>query len=93
MAKRHDDRKATPPSISREEGKERFEAMRQKGRLLLESHPLVESAVQTWANTTWDYIKQTFGADSGHLATSWGAPTIRFADAPYVGYGRHRARL
>jgi predicted nucleotide-binding protein len=85
MAKRRNDSKATPPVISLQEGKERLEVMRDKGRAILAKRPLVESQVQTWANTTWEYIKQTFGSDSGHLATFWGTPSIRFGDAPYVG--------
>ncbi|SRR6266852_3810228 len=85
MAKRRHDSKATPPVISLVAGKERLEVMRDKGRAMLAKRPLTESEVQTWANTALDYIRQTFGSESGHLVTFAGAGRIRFADAPYIG--------
>jgi predicted nucleotide-binding protein len=85
MAKRRDDSKAIPPVISLQEGKQRLEVMRAKGQAMLANRPLVESAIQTWANTTADYIKQTFGSESAHIGTFWGTPRIRFGDADYVG--------
>jgi predicted nucleotide-binding protein len=60
--------------------------MRDKGRAMLEGRPLIEKEVQTWANTTLDYIKKTFGSDSGHIMTFCGTPRIRFADAGYTGH-------
>ena len=35
--------------------------MREKGAAMLERRPLVKSAVDTWANTSRDYIRKTFG--------------------------------
>jgi hypothetical protein len=81
MARKRDYPEATPPSISLEEGKHRLEVMRDKGKRMLASRPLNESAVQTWANTTLDYLKQTFGSESGHLGTFCGTPQIRFSGA------------
>jgi predicted nucleotide-binding protein len=86
MAKRRDNFKATPPVISLEDGKQRLETMREKGRTILANRPLAESAVQVWASTTADYIKQTFGSESGHLTTFWGAGRIRMEDASYEEY-------
>ena len=86
MARRRDDPKPTPPVIPLEEGKRRLEVMRDKGRAILANRPLVESAVEVWASTTGDYIKQTFGSQSGHLTTFWGAGRIRMGDAPYEEY-------
>jgi predicted nucleotide-binding protein len=53
--------------------------------LILTKRPLVESHFQVWTSTTGEYIKQTFGSDSGHLTTFWGAGRIRTGDAPYEG--------
>jgi predicted nucleotide-binding protein len=85
MAKRQMIERRHLPFIPPEEAKRCLEVMRKKGQLLLARRPLVESAVQTWANTTVEYIKQTFRSDSGHLTTFCGAPRIRLSDAAYVG--------
>jgi uncharacterized protein (TIGR02391 family) len=69
MAKNRNYPEPTPPSISREDGKRRLEIMREKGKAMLEKRPLSESAVETWANTTLDYIKQTFGSRTHHIST------------------------
>jgi uncharacterized protein (TIGR02391 family) len=51
--------------------------MRDKGSAMLAKRPLVESAVDTWANTSLDYIRQTFGEDSAHLSTFVGRIRMR----------------
>ena len=60
------------PTISPAEGRRRLEAMRNKGAAMLETRPLVESAVDTWVNASLVYIQQTFGEDSPHLHTFLG---------------------
>jgi predicted nucleotide-binding protein len=84
MRKRRDDQKPMPPVIPLGEGKVRLQVMRDKGQFLLAQQPLNESAVQTWAITTLEHIKQTFGSESGHVTAFCGAGRIRFVDAPYV---------
>jgi uncharacterized protein (TIGR02391 family) len=85
MAKRRDYPEPKPPTISREEGRRRLEAMRDKGKAMLAARPLSESAVATWADTSLDYIKQTFGEDNAHIHTFIGAMRIRWGD----GSGRY----
>jgi hypothetical protein len=41
------------------------------------NRPLVESAVDTWANTSLEYIAQTFGEGSAHLNTFLGQIRMR----------------
>ena len=54
--------------------------MRNKGATMLENRPFTESHVDTWVNTSLDYIQKTFGEDSAHLDTFLGQ--IRYG----VGY-------
>jgi len=80
MSKRRTQAPATPPTISLEEGKRRLQTMRDKGHKLLSNRPLTENAANTWANSTLEYIKQTFGSDSSHITTFCGMPRIRISN-------------
>jgi uncharacterized protein Ymh len=60
------------PTISFAEGRRRLQAMRDKGTAMLKNRPLAESAVDTWANTSLDYIQKTFGEGNSHLYTFLG---------------------
>jgi uncharacterized protein (TIGR02391 family) len=44
---------------------------------MLQSRPLSESAVDTWANTAIDYIRQTFGENNHHILTFIGHRVVR----------------
>jgi len=44
---------------------------------MLQNRPLIEGAVKTWANTSLDYIRQTFGENSNHLSTFRGQMQVR----------------
>src|SRR6266403_1016819 len=79
MVKRRNQAPATPPTISLEEGKRRLQTMRDKGHKLLSNRPLTDGSANTWANSTLEYIKQTFGSDSSHITTFYGMPRIRIA--------------
>jgi uncharacterized protein (TIGR02391 family) len=61
------------PTISFEEGRRRLKAMRDKGAVMLEKRPIIESALNTWVNTTLEYIQKTFGEGSSHLHTFLGS--------------------
>src|SRR5580704_13099111 len=77
MARRRDQREPKGPTISLAEGRRRLQAMHDKGAAMIEKRPLVESAVDTWANTSLDYIRQTFGEDSAHRSTFIGHVRVR----------------
>src|SRR5260370_250288 len=77
MTRRRTEQEPKGPTISLAEGKRRLEAMRTKGVAMLQSRPLSESAVDTWANTTIDYIRQTFGENSAHILTFIGHRRVR----------------
>lgn len=80
MPKRRDDPGPKPPTISLEQGKRRLQAMRDKGIDMLRNRPLSESTVETWANTSFDYVKQTFGESSNHLNTFRGQVRITMVE-------------
>ena len=80
------DREDRPPTISRAEGRRRFELMMQKGRELLANRPLVENAAIVWANTTLGYIKDTFGYPTPHVSTFLGQTQIRMGGNGYDAY-------
>src|ERR1039457_4137240 len=77
MARKRDQPEPKGPTISLADGRRRLEAMRNKGAAMLENRPLLESAVDTWTNTSLDYIRQTFGEDSAHIRTFVGLLTVR----------------
>src|ERR1700736_5398782 len=77
MTRRQTQAEPKGPTISLAEGKRRLEAMRSKGLTMLQSRPLSESAVDTWANTAIDYIRQTFGENNHHILTFIGHRVVR----------------
>jgi uncharacterized protein (TIGR02391 family) len=88
MPKRRDYREPNLPTISLEDGKRKLLVMREKGVKILENRPLSETGLQTWSNTTLDYIQQTFGENSRHLSTFIGQMMVRM-NLGYEGYSRY----
>ena len=86
MTKNREYHEPQTPTISFEEGKRRLALMREKGKVMLEKRPLSESAVETWANTTLQYIKQTFGSNSPHISTFIGQIQVSFGNKGYNAY-------
>jgi uncharacterized protein (TIGR02391 family) len=86
MAKRRDYPELEGPTISLEEGRRRFEVMRDKAKAMLASRPLDESSVDTWNATCIKYIEQAFGEGNAHLHTFIGPIRVR------VGGGTHYDR-
>jgi hypothetical protein len=83
MAKRTDPPPPpTPPTFSRDEGKRRLEHMRDKAKTMSSNGIVSDEAAETWANTTLDYIKQTFGSATPHAYTFLGQMQVRMG-----GYG------
>jgi uncharacterized protein (TIGR02391 family) len=83
MPKRRDYPEPKRPSISPEEGRRRFEVMRDKAKEMLSNRPLNESAVQTWATSCIKYIQETFGEGTSHLDTFIGPIRIRPSGGDY----------
>jgi uncharacterized protein (TIGR02391 family) len=88
MPKKGDYPEPKPPTISLLEGKQRLQVMRDKGYAMLKNRPLSEGAVKVWANTSFDYIKQTFGENNDHLNTFRGQVrvTVVQGNARYDAY-------
>ena len=87
MAKRTETPRPIPPTISMDEGKRRLEHMRDKAKSLISGGRVSDEAAEMWANTTMDYIKQTFGSDTPHKYTFLGEQQIRI-----VGSGGYNAQ-
>jgi uncharacterized protein (TIGR02391 family) len=83
MPKRGDYSEPKGPTISPEEGRRRFEVMRDKAKAMLNNRPLNESAVDTWTTTCIKYIAETFGEGSSHLYTFIGPVRIRPSRGDY----------
>ena len=69
---RRDQQEPKGPIISLSEGRRRLEVMRTKGAALWEKTPIIKSDLNTWVNTTSEYIQKTFGENSSHLYTFLG---------------------
>jgi uncharacterized protein (TIGR02391 family) len=80
MPKRRDYPDPKPPTFSLSEGKQRPQAMRERGVNKLQNRPLGQSDLETWSNTALGYIEQTFGEDSRHRSTFAGQVMIRMND-------------
>jgi uncharacterized protein (TIGR02391 family) len=89
MPARRSNPEPEPPTISFEEGKLRLTAMRDKAVRILQNRPLHEGDLATWSNTTYEYIKQTFGRNSRHLQTFVGAVMMRI-NAGWDSYSEHQ---
>ena len=75
----------TPPTISRSEGKQRLELMREKAKGLFASGRVSDEIDETWANTTLNYIRQTFGSDTPHVFTFIGQQQVRMSGLGFGG--------
>jgi uncharacterized protein (TIGR02391 family) len=85
MPKRRDYPEPNLPTISLEDGRRKLLVMREKGVKILENRPLSETGLETWSNTAFDYIQQTFGENSRHLSTFIGQMMVR-VNLGYDGY-------
>ncbi|MCI0541096.1 MAG: TIGR02391 family protein, partial [Verrucomicrobiales bacterium] len=54
--------------------------MKEKGESLLARRPISVANFETWSNSTFDYIKKTFGSRSDHLNSFCGPPKIHYGD-------------
>jgi uncharacterized protein (TIGR02391 family) len=54
--------------------------MKENGELLLAKRPIPEAGFDTWSQSAFDYIKQTFGSRSGHLSNFSGPAQIQVGD-------------
>jgi hypothetical protein len=70
MPKRRDYPEPNLPTISLEDGRRKLLVMREKGVKILENRPLSETGLETWSNTAFDYIQQTFGENSVSVTQS-----------------------
>jgi uncharacterized protein (TIGR02391 family) len=77
MPKRREYSEPKGPTISLDDGRRRFDVMRDKAKAMLSNRPLNESAVETWNTTCIKYIEETFGEGSSHLYTFIGPVRIR----------------
>ena len=59
---------------------------------MLEARPLSEKAVEIWANSTLEYIAQTFGEDSNHIHTFLGSVQIQYGGGYYEDVDAKRLR-
>ena len=83
MPKRREYSEPKGPTISREEGRRRFEVMRDKAKAMLSNRPLNESGVQTWTTSCIKYFQETFGEGTSHLDTFIGPIRIRPSGGDY----------
>ncbi|MDR3548234.1 MAG: TIGR02391 family protein [Candidatus Pacebacteria bacterium] len=67
-----------PPSLSKEQGQSALSAMKEKGDQILKSRPIAEATFDTWSQSAFEYIKKTFGSESGHLRIFSGQSRVSF---------------
>jgi uncharacterized protein (TIGR02391 family) len=96
MAKRTQPPTETPPTLTKEQGRQALLAMKEKGEKLLTVRPIAEAPFNTWSSSTADFIRKVFGlpdADS-HIHNFYGGShqmaVVGFGGEPDERYEEHQ---
>lgn len=82
----------TPPTLTKVHGLKVLRSMKEKGEQILKQRPISEESFDTWSQTAFDYLKQIYGSDSGHLRIFGGQGRIQFGNVSEQYLERTRAK-